>query len=274
MVFMRLLFLALGLFSAHFCGAQIVEMPHFSQVLSYAEPDTLLILDIDDTLLIPTQMLGCDEWFQYRWNEYVRQGLNSKQALEKALSEWEGVRHLTQMEIVEPDSEAIIRDLQEQGHQVIGLTTQGLALATRTYLQLLEKQIDLSLTAPCQEDCYLQAQEHGVLYRKGILFTSGTAKGEALFRFCEKIGFQPKKIVFVNDKASHLADIEGAAEKRGVAFIGLRYSYSDSRKKAFVPEIADYQFRHSSFDRILSDQEAFEDLSRLGFGTQSGSSDS
>ena len=46
------------------------------------------------------------------------------------------------------------------------------------------------------------------------------------------------------------------AEKRGVEFIGLRYAYSDEKKARFSPEIADIQFTHSSFNKILSDEEA------------------
>lgn len=231
----------------------IVEVAHFSEIRSHVDKNTLVLLDIDDTLLIPTQMLGCDEWFQYRYNEHKALGVSL--ALEKTLAEWEAIRHLTKMEIVEMGTDEIVRELQQE-FSVMGLTTQGLALATRTSQQLKENSLDLSLSAPSGEDHCVSIGGHAVLYRKGILFTSGQAKGESLFKLCEKIGIEPARIVFINDKKEHLQDIETAAQRRGVEFIGLRYGFSDERKKAFDPKIATYQFTHSSFDHLLTDEEA------------------
>ncbi len=234
----------------------IVEAPHIRQVDHYLTPDCLLILDIDDTLLIPAQMLGCDEWFSLRLKQRLDRGVSFAKALEKSLAEWEAVRHLTKMEIVEPAADLLIRNLQERGVRIMGLTTQGLALATRTSLQLLENRIDLHATAPMKEDWYFQVGHHGVLFRNGILFTSGTNKGEALFRFLDHAGIHPLRIIFLNDKKSHLMEVEKEAAKRAVDFIGMRYSYSDERKAAFRADVAAFQYLHSNFCHILSDQEA------------------
>ncbi len=238
----------------------IFETAHFCEIESHVGPDTLILLDIDDTLLIPKQMLGCDEWFMHRCRQHQESGLSKSDALEAAIAEWEAVRHLTKMEIVEVGSEKIVQSMQEKGLCVMGLTTQGLALATRTVQQLQEQQLDLSKTAPTQEDHCISIGGHTVLFREGILFTSGRSKGESLFKFCEKIGWWPKRIVFINDKEAHLRDIERAAEARGVEFVGLRYGYSDTRKKAFRPDVAHFQFAHSSFLHLLSDEEALAQM--------------
>ncbi len=237
--------------------AKILEIQNFKEVISHLSKEALLILDIDDTLLIPEQMLGCDEWFMLRLKKWQKE-ISSSEALERSLAEWEAIRHLTKMEIVEPGTDDIVRMLQKQGSCVMGLTTQGVALATRTSQQLKSNHFDLTATAPSKDDCFFSLNKHGILYRNGILFTSGMPKGEAFFQCCEKIGYQPKKIIFVNDKKSHLEDLEGTTKAKGIEFIGLRYAYSDVRKAAFSPEIAEFQFTHSSFDRILSDKEAKE----------------
>ncbi len=238
--------------------AEIIEASHFSELCDHIAPDTLILLDIDDTLLVPEQMLGCDEWFQTRFQKYQESEMDSSDALETALSEWEAVRHVTKMKIVEPGTEELVRDLQQKNYIVMGLTTQGLALATRTSQQLRANQIDLKKTAPFKEDHYISLDGHGALYRNGILFTAGGKKGEALFQLLEKNNFFPKRIVFINDKTTHLADVEETAERHNVEFVGLRYAYADIHKAAFSLDVADYQFTHSSFDRILSDQEAVE----------------
>jgi hypothetical protein len=250
---LRLILLGLLFFAS--LQAKVIDIQSFKEVSSYLTKETLLILDIDDTLLIPEQMLGCDEWFTFRLKRRQNE-MASSEALEKTLSEWEAIRHLTNMEIVEPGSDKIVQGLQKQGHCVMGLTTQGLALATRTSQQLKACHFDLSSTAPSKEDCFFTLNSHGVLYRNGILFTSGMPKGKALFQLCEKIGYKPQRIVFVNDKATHIADLEATAKEKGIECLGLRYAYSDAKKAAFSPEIAEFQFTHSSFDRIMSDEEA------------------
>lgn len=243
------LFFCFSLFSS-----EIIETKHFKEILDHTTPDTLIVLDIDDTLLIPIQMLGCDEWFCYRLKQLRQEGLDPSAALERSLAEWEGIRHLTKMEIVEPGTEEVVQTLQTRGLTVMGLTTQGIALATRTVLQLKEHYIDLTKTAPSQQDHFFTIANHGVLYRHGILFTSGQPKGVALFKLCDAVGLTPKRILFINDKGTHLVDVEKTANERGVEFIGLRYAYSDARKAAFSPLIADRQFE--PFRQIMSDEEA------------------
>lgn len=236
--------------------AETVEVGHIHEINDFLTKECLLILDIDDTLLVPVQMLGCDEWFQTRLKKHQSEGMNKEDALEKSLAEWESIRHVTQMKVVEPGTESVVHRLQEQGYCAIGLTTQGLALATRTKQQLNANKIDLSRTSLFKKDHYIYLNGHGVLYRDGILFTSGTSKGEALFRLLDENGYTPSRIVFLNDKASHLADLEHVAKQRGCTFIGLRYAFADKHKKAFDPEIADFQFKASSFAHLLSDEEA------------------
>lgn len=242
-----------------FLFAEIKELKSFSYLENYLTKNTFLILDIDDTLLIPVQMLGCDEWFCHRLKE-KKNTCDPDTALEATLAEWEAIRHLTKMEIVEPASASIIQALQAKGVPMMGLTTQGLALATRTYQQLKQNSILINQTTPMKKDCYLMVNSHGVLYRNGILFTSGTKKGKALFALFDEMNYHPERIVFVNDKESHLLDVAEEANNRGVEFLGLRYSYSDSKKAAFLPDVANYQYTHSNFGKILSDQEAIDQM--------------
>ena len=248
---MKILFFFIFIYSS--IGAKIIEIKHFSESIPYLTKDTIFILDIDDTLLVPKQMLGSDMWFEDRIKQ--QKGLSSTEAFEKTLNEWEGIRHFTQMQIVEPGVQKIIEELQKKEHLIIGLSTQSLTLSKVTFKQLINNQIDLRVTAP-QESYYFQNKNKGVLYVNGILFTSGTSKGKALFQLLEKTKQRFKRIVFMNDKTSHLADIEQEAEKNHVEFIGLRYGYSDFRKKSFDSRMAHIQLNQSGFTRILSDEEA------------------
>jgi len=81
-----------------------------------------------------------------------------------------------------------------------------------------------------------------------------------LFSLFEKLEYTPKRILFINDKLSHLLSIEETAKERGIEFVGLRYAYSDVRKAAFDEKIAHYQFTYSTFVHLLSDDEARRQL--------------
>ncbi len=246
-------YLYLVLFAALSLYGQIIETPHFSEIEKYVDPDTLVLLDIDDTLLVPSQTLGTDVWFRHELERNKKAAVSDP--LDQTLALWEAIRHLTQVEVVEKGADRIVGKMQRKGIAIMGLTTQGLALATRTVNQLKSLYFDLSKTAPSQEDSYFQ-NGHGVLYRKGVLFTAGTHKGSALLKFFELAKYRPKRVVFLNDKRPQLEEVEKSLEKAGIAVIGLRYGYSDARVGRFRPEIADIQLHHSSFGRILSDEEA------------------
>lgn len=258
---MRKLFSLLFIATISLCFGKIIETKNFSEIYDHIDKNTLIVLDIDDTLLVPTQMLGCDAWFCHRVKLYQELGMDKGSSLETTIAEWEAVRHITQMQLVEPGTEKIIQDLQNQGYMVMGLTTQGLALATRTSQQLADQQINLTLTAPTKEDHYFLVNHHGILFRNGILFTSGRSKAEAMEKLCTAMNLHPKKMIFVNDKKDNLQDLERYALNRGIDFTGLRYGFSDFRKEAFDKKIADYEFCNSSFDYIMSDEEAKKNLS-------------
>lgn len=236
--------------------AIIVEAKNFKEITNYIYPETLFLLDIDDTLLIPVQTLGTDAWFLSRLNYHLQMGNEYPLALDKSLAEWEAVRHLTDVKIVEDGTDHIIDEMQKNNIAIMGLTTQGLALATRTIVQLASLSIDLSKTAPYSQDCYFINGKQGVLYRQGILFTSGTSKGEALIKLLDLIDYHPKHIVFINDKKTHLEDIEKSVELTNMTFTGLRYSYSDQRVANFQCEIAEIQWSRSTLNHLLSDEEA------------------
>ena len=240
--------------------AVVIEIDHFDELLAHVTLDTLVILDIDDTLLIPVQMLGCDEWFRARIAQNQAAGLPKEKAFNRTLAEWEAIRRLTHMEIVEPGSAEIVHLLQERGLTVMGLTTQRWALASCTDGQLAVQGVNLATTAPTKDNCYVTVRGVGILYYNGTLYSAGQPKGEALFQFCDQIGHQPKRIVFLNDSHKYLLEMEATAQARGVEFVGLRYAYSDARKAAFRMEVADYQFHHSNFARIVSDVDAMHAL--------------
>lgn len=199
------------------------------------------------------QQMGSDEWFFYRFNRYKLHGKGVNEALDLALNEWESVQHLSSVLPVEPETAEIVFNLQNR-YYAIGLTTRGLGLATRTIQQLQSIDIDLSLHPISTNELHFMVNQEGILYRKGILFTAGQHKGECFRKLLEATGFQPERVLFINDKRSHIIPVEEFCQSKGIEFIGLRYGNLDEKVAQFSPELSDIQWQH--YGNLLSDQEA------------------
>jgi hypothetical protein len=250
--FLNVLFFTI-LSVCHYLSAEIIDIVTFEQVNTYLIPEALIILDIDNTLMEPQQELGSDQWFYHRIECYKLEGLPKDAALDKALSEWTAIQSITKVKAVEPYIPTFVSSLQEDTLTVMGLTTRGLGLATRTIEQLKTLDIQLAKTAPSKEETFFTTTQ-GILYREGVLFTAGSNKGQALFKLLDQIEYHPEAIIFVNDKATHLRDVELACIDKGIPFLGLRYGFLDQKVKNFRQDLADKQLEH--FGHILSNEEA------------------
>jgi Protein of unknown function (DUF2608) len=235
----------------------LIEVSHFREILDYITPQTVFVLDIDETLFIPAQTLGSDVWFRNRIEDLKIQGTTPQTALDLALAEWEAIRRITDVKIVEEGTERVIQTMQEHGLKVMCMTTQRAEISTCTIQQLNALQMNFSKNGLFKQEINFYHPTH-ILFRQGILFTGGASKGAALLKFFDLIGYSPVRIVFINDKATHLIDVQQAVEKRGIDFVGLRYGYTDQKVASYNKVIADIQWKHYSLGHFLSDLEAEE----------------
>jgi len=246
------LFAIFFLLTAQLSGV-IIETKNIFDIETHKDEDTLIIYDIDNTLIEPQQTLGSDQWFSHHFFELKKHLKNEEAALEKALSHWLAIQTLSTMKEVQEGTAQLIKKQQNENSLVMGLTTRNYAFSNCTFDQLRSLGIDLSKTAPNKKDHYFK-KERMVAALKGILFTSGTHKGDALFAYLDKIKYYPKKIVFINDKKSHLIPVEESCNERNIPFVGLRYGYVDEKVENYNKHVAAIQIQH--FGNLLSDDEA------------------
>jgi hypothetical protein len=238
-------------------NAEIIETCNFHEVQNYIKEDTLVVLDIDFTIMETSQELGNDQWFYSRIQHYISEGLSIDESLSKTLPEWMAIQHVTGVKLVEDDIAKLIQDMQEQEIPVIGLTTRCLNLSLLTCNQLKSLDVDLSKTAINDEDIFFKNGAN-VLYTNGIIFTEASHKGKALFGLLSRSNYKPEHILFVNDKHSHILPVEETCLEKNIPFTGLRYSYIDEKRNNFRHELADIQYE--DFWKILSNKEAEEVL--------------
>lgn len=254
----------LAVFSALFLSAtlsaEIVEIKHMDELNRYLDGNTLIVFDIDNTLIEPVQTLGSDQWFEHRVKELVEQGSTLDDALTETRYEWNSIQGVTQVSAVEEQTAPLVKRLQQEGYAVMGLTTRSMGISLLTKHQLRQVGIDLRTTAPTHGEVYMH-NGRGTIFTDGVLFTSATNKGMAFEKFIRALNLAPKRVIFVNDKRSHLEELEFCCNKHKIPYIGLRYGYLDEKVAQFSGELAQQQRQH--FGRILSDEAARKALSEV-----------
>ena len=233
--------------------AEIVDIKNIDECKKLAQPGMLILFDIDNTIMETAQTLGGDQWFNYQIADYEKRGFSKQEALQITRAEWVFLQNRTKVKPVESTTVQMIENLQKNGTKVMALTTRGLYIARRTVEQLQSIGVHFDAAAPLRGEKFFD-HEQGIFYRDGILFCSGNSKGSCLFRFFEETGYQPKKIMVVDDRISHLQDVEKACVTHQLPFLGLRYGFLDEKVKNLNPEIVKEQMEH--FGHLLSDEDA------------------
>jgi len=244
--------LLLCVLSAGALCASIIETSSFAALKEHADHDTLILIDIDDTILHTKQAFGSDAWFYNKLKE-LSSTRAYKEAIGVALPLWHKAQEVTGVSLVEENTPSVIAALQDRQYKVMCLTTRGKVIMDATLRQLASLGIDMKRAAPFKGHFPITVSSEYGYWNQGVLFTGGGDKGKTLMSLLEKMAFRPKKILFINDKATHLRDVEKDVEPAGMSFTGLRYNRSD-KKKEIREDVAKVQEEY--FNKILSDEDA------------------
>lgn len=232
----------------------IFETSTLSAIKEHLSDSTLIVFDIDNTLLEPVQALGSDQWAWGRLKELKAKGLSESEAFQQTMKEWREVHAITKVRSPESMTPELIQELQNKGYPLIALTTRAPEDADVTIRELLELGINLTRSSLLNQSLDLPLNKHAQ-FKEGILFISlDNKKGIALKEFLNKIGYHPQKVIFIDDKLSHIQDVQEACVSLDIGCVGIRYSATDQRVKAYDCHLAERQwfFLHN----LLSDDEA------------------
>ncbi|MDX6770384.1 MAG: DUF2608 domain-containing protein [Elusimicrobiota bacterium] len=221
---------ALLLFAA-FAAAEVREASTMLPVEAELSQGTLLVFDVDNTLLEPVGNLYSDQWAYYAETAFKRDGL-SAEAAEKKLGEiWtEGLKR-SKVKPVEATTPSIVEKTQKAGFAVMALTARGPEDAAATRRQFKDAGYDLSRSAP-------KARHPG--YVDGVLFVGdGPDKGKALVAFLSAAKVKPARVVFVDDKPHHAKNVDAALTAAGIPCVAFRYGATDAKVRAFNEVMAE-----------------------------------
>lgn len=221
---------------------KIIEINSFKEVPKYISADSLVLIDIDNTLLTAEQTIGTDQWFGYIVAQNIKNGLDANDAQHEALQLWNYVHGYSKVKLLESETPEILKSIQKSNKNVFVLTARP-----GNIHQLSEKELNsLNMNFSSNHNIKpLKLSRHGeAVYRDGIISAELTGKGRTLQEFIKLSKFdiaKIKQIVFIDDKSSNIEDIKNTATKLGINYVGLRYSAADADVKSFSSNIADTQ---------------------------------
>ncbi len=238
-------------------SSAIRECSSIQDVIGEVRPGTLVVFDIDNTILRPAQVLGSDEWFHYYLMKMKLEMADQSQAFIQAVDLLHSIYFVTQVKAMEECTADVLHSLQNKGVTMMGLTSRSPPVANISIRHLKSLGIDMNLTAPTHA-CFSLIDIPETLFFQGVLFTNGKSKKNALSAFFKQISWKPKKIVFIDDRRKYLEEAN-AYEDEGLEFVGLRYNLADAYVNTLDPQICEIELQ--SFLSLMSDRAASQHLS-------------
>jgi hypothetical protein len=193
---------------------------------------TLVVLDIDDTLLTSAVFFGSDAW--YEWQRTLAPGAPGYVPCRfdvLAMNYESGTQVVTQ-----PDAVGIVNALQADK---IILTARSELYRGATIREL--KRAGYSLPKPLtvtsngvsydwQSDP--QAPAVFVNYRDGVFMVSGQNKGILLLELLRRLDLSYERVILVDDGERNIEAMRGALASAGIAYVGMHYTRVDKAVNA------------------------------------------
>ncbi|MBS0603689.1 MAG: DUF2608 domain-containing protein [Verrucomicrobia bacterium] len=184
------------------------------------EKQVLVVFDIDDTLTILDEPAFQGPNFKVHHSSVFSSIMDPLSDIEKQLA-FTIPLFTSSGDLIEIESPAFIADLHRNRIKTIALTAapageiEGASLQDRRIAELNRVGIDFSPSFPdvgeiVFTDFNLPIVGTYPLYKKGVILTNNTHKGEVLVRFLKTIEWTPDEILFVDDRMSNIHDVESA----------------------------------------------------------------
>jgi Protein of unknown function (DUF2608) len=221
-------------------AAQILpirSMNEASEHLAGANEQTLIIFDVDQVLIIPRPPIFQPQnrvLYRPLFNKLIANLTHDQHTLAGSF-----VISNVGATLVEPDTPALIRSLQQRGIPCIALTA---AISSSCagwgdrrhdrHISLREQGIEFSMRDIADFDLPSLPGLGGrhAVYSRGVLYTNGdlSSKGEVLRAFLLATGIWPEKVLFFDDRRDNVESVEEHMERLGIPHTSFHYRAVDT----------------------------------------------
>ena len=258
-------------------ASQAIERGQIDDVLpiakeltkKYGAKNTVVIFDIDNTLMTTPQEIGTDQWFDWQ-AELLKENSEHPHLVANnffgILDNWGLAMSISRSVPVDPDTSEILnqikalKDKDGVSPYVFALTSRGYINKYLTIRELRFNGLSLEDSAPSGDpiltqpwpawkkeelkpvykftdseikDYKLNRSTRSVAYSHGVFFTAGLHKGAMMRIIFSKLKLDPQAIVFVDDKAKHTDGVQAAFKGTKKDIRTVRFSHEDARVEKF-----------------------------------------
>ena len=229
-----------------------LETGDITAIEAHIDSATLVLFDIDTTLVKTDHMLGSEAWADMMTRRYILQGMSPLQARAELTPLWNAVLIHSVVRPLDAEVQTTLRRLQRRGIRVMGISDKDPEMAYIRLEHLRLCDAHLSATAPHRGVLNIPANACAKMVH-GVLFTGVyNNPGDVLASFLDELGYYPSNIVMISNKAHLLHEIETAVSHVGIPFVSVRHSGLDAID--FRSDISEVQL--NLFNRVMSDDAA------------------
>ena len=261
--------------------SEIEEINSLTEVkieLDKANNQTLVVFDMDDTLLSPLEdifhlfYVNID-FFNNVDVDFIKQ-LRKEASERKKDSEYftkiaSQVFFKTKFIPVEESTIKIVKSLQNRSVKLIALTASN----TGKFYEIDNMQkwrvsnlnqigLNFSNSFNVQDIEFNEFPKiHGFppAYYKGILCSASSPKGKVLKAFLDKISWKPSKVIFFDDMYHCCKSVATEMKSMGIPVKCYWYRAEFNKKNKINQQVMKYQFDHiNKYDEFLTEEEVLE----------------
>ena len=189
---------------------------------------TLLVLDIDDTLLTSATFFGSDKWYEWQ-SKTLKPGDPDKLA---CLFDVISLNYETgSQQPTQPDGPALVNALQVDR---LLLTSRNPLSRGGTLRTLRDAGYRLPAPLVNAHDGSSwdfrkapDARLSRVVYDQGVFMTTGQDKGLVLLDLLRRLGQRYDRVVLVDDGEANITNMQAALRRAGIDYLGLHYTRVD-----------------------------------------------
>ncbi len=219
------------------CIAEVITTSSFEKlkgIFLTADEDTLIILDIDETLIVAT-----DAALHPKKRNFIKKQIAASAGGHDQPSHllWSIIQKEHHPKLIDKEMPLIIKKLQRNGALVLACTSfpigsWGIISNIEQWRsnQLMKLGIELSILKTVNMKQFQSIGDIG--FYKGIIFAGEYDKGTVIETFLQATKLSIKRIIFVDDRMNQVKSVESFANKAGLKYFGIEYTAVAQRPTA------------------------------------------
>ena len=227
---------------------------------SHQPAQTLIVFDIDDTLLEASNFVGGDSWYNWQRGRSIESTsgemikIDKKDKFSCIFSKLGVLYELGSYHVTEPTAPAIVTKLQ-QSYDLLALTSRSpdYRAGTRRELQKAKIRFEKSHLLPATSSLNYHFDDgngaRAITYQNGIAMTTGLNKGLVLDDLLRRLDRQYDVIYFIDDSRKNVDNMFAAWQSKST-LVNI-YHYTGVDKRISPQDIEQSRFAKKEFNDFL-----------------------